>query len=456
MTDRVQPGGIDSIIRNDELAAVLGQFSVGGVIPGGQPSKPARRRSEINETVLDSFSLSTSTSSLDVTVAPGEAYIEGWCCRDVSTTLTLPANTTSEIVVGWNPDAVFDPTTDISRDDADETIVALGSNVASDVPNTVVHEVTTGSNGVASTTRIANVGGFTDISTESINDFGIEPVASSSDLPSVDPPQIVFIQGVGGYRKSTTSARFSLRNQSLQQSDSARDAIPRGIAFNRNGTKLFEIGKSSTEIAQKNLSTPFDLSTASFQQSINTQSSTPQGIEFSADGSKLFEIDSNTIFQSDLSDPFDISTANFQQSINSVSSGFARGLAFNNDGTKAFEIGRSPDKINESSLSNPFDISTLSPIDTIDAQDSDPQGLTLNDGGTRLFEMGAGSGLIYESVLSVPFDISTANLLRTFNSKDSDPEDIVFSDSGAKVFELDGDVDTVFESTCVGPDFVPL
>jgi len=129
MTDRAQPGAIDSLIRNDELAQVFGRFSEGFVVPGSDPTPAAQRRGDINETALDAFSLTTSTTSLDVTVAPGEAFISGWVCRDVSTTLTLPANSTVDIVVGFDPDAIFDPQVDVDRDAADETVVDLAGNV---------------------------------------------------------------------------------------------------------------------------------------------------------------------------------------------------------------------------------------------------------------------------------------------------------------------------------------
>lgn len=158
MTDRAQPGAIDSLIRNDELAQIFGRFSDGFVVPGNKPTPAAQRRSDIDETALDTFSLSTSSSSLDVTVAPGEAFVSGWVCRDVNTTLTLPANSTVEIVVGFNPDAIFDPQVDPDRDAADETVVDLAGNVGATTPTTVAHRVTTDEIGVISSERIARVG----------------------------------------------------------------------------------------------------------------------------------------------------------------------------------------------------------------------------------------------------------------------------------------------------------
>ena len=158
MTDRAQPGAIDSIVRNDELAQVLSAFADGYIVPAGEPTPAAQRRSNIDDTALDAFALSTSTSSLDVTVAPGEAFVGGWCVRDVSTSLTLPSDTTVEIVVGWNPDAAYDPNTDADRDAADETIVDLRQNVTELYPTLTAWQVETGDTGVSGVTRVASVG----------------------------------------------------------------------------------------------------------------------------------------------------------------------------------------------------------------------------------------------------------------------------------------------------------
>jgi hypothetical protein len=158
MTDRAQPGAIDSVIRNDEIAEAMSAFSEGAIVSPQNPTNASIRRSDIDETVLDAFSISTSSNSLDVTIAEGEGYVEGWFCRDVTTTLTLPTNATTDIVVGYNTDAIFDPNVDPDRDAADEVIVDLQQNVDPDVPQVVAHRVTTDGGGVTSTERVAPVG----------------------------------------------------------------------------------------------------------------------------------------------------------------------------------------------------------------------------------------------------------------------------------------------------------
>jgi len=158
MTDRAQPGAIKSLARNDELAQIFGQVSDGYIVPADDPTPAAQRRTTIDETVLDAFALSRSGSSLEVTVAPGEAFVGGWCVRDVSTTLTLPPNATSEIVVGWNPDAVYDPERDANRDAADETIVALRADTNELYPIVTAWRVETDGSGVVAASRVAPIG----------------------------------------------------------------------------------------------------------------------------------------------------------------------------------------------------------------------------------------------------------------------------------------------------------
>lgn len=156
MTDRVQPGAIDSIVRNDEVSQIFGQFSEGWIVESGTTAA-ARRRSNIDETALNSFSF-VSSSGLNVTIDAGEAFVGGWCARDTQTTLQMPANDTATVVVGWGLDAVFDPVVDANRDVADETIVQIERNTDPDYPVTPIFEIQTNSSSVTSTTDVRNLG----------------------------------------------------------------------------------------------------------------------------------------------------------------------------------------------------------------------------------------------------------------------------------------------------------
>ena len=130
MTDRAQPGAIDSIVRNYELGDALGQFSDGWVVPADEPTASAQR-SDLDETAFTAFDETSSSSSLTVTIGAGEAFVDGWVATDASTDVELAASTSGQTVgVSWDPDAAFDPNSDADQDDADRVVVALESDVS--------------------------------------------------------------------------------------------------------------------------------------------------------------------------------------------------------------------------------------------------------------------------------------------------------------------------------------
>jgi 6-phosphogluconolactonase (cycloisomerase 2 family) len=468
MTDRAQPGAIDSLLRNDELAQSLDAFSTGGIISGSNPTDASIRRSDIDETALDAFSLSSSAASFDVTVAPGEAFLAGWLCRDTSTTLTLPANSTTDIVIGHATDAIFDPAVDPDRDAADEVIVDLAGNVAGDIPQVVAHRVETDGSGVTSASRIATVGGFSEVETGDLAVSGsvTEPltvgkiningeatgidtlidVQTEADLPPVDPPQIAFIQNKNEYQRSVNKIPINVSNASFEQQISSQDSNPNGLTFNNDGSRLYEIGQGSQLIYESSLSKNFDISTATLQQSISTQDKFAQGLAFNDDGSRLYEIgpDQKKIFESSLSTNFDISTATLQQSIATQDSA-PFSLTFNNDGSRLYETGDSGQLIYQSSLSTDFDISTATLQQSIATQDTSTQGIIFDSNGSRLFEIGRDSDLIYESSLSTNFDISSASFIKSVPSRGTQPKGIAIDKDETRLYEIGSDNDQIVQ-----------
>lgn len=104
MTDRAQPGGDDTAGINYEFADVVHYASMtdGWVVPGSDSSL-AQYDSNVDETVLAAFGQSSSASSFDVTIDPGQAFVEGWFARDTSTTVTLASSTANQTVyAGWD------------------------------------------------------------------------------------------------------------------------------------------------------------------------------------------------------------------------------------------------------------------------------------------------------------------------------------------------------------------
>jgi len=195
MTDRVQPGAIDSVVRNDELSQIFGQFSDGWIVPGSQPTAAAERRSEIDATALGGFDLtSSSASSLDITLAAGEAFVGGWCVRDQATSLTLPTNADMTVVVGWTPDVIYDPQIHSNRDQADATIVDIAQNVSERYPVTPVWDVTTDGSGVTATTDRRQIGPALDADVVAAGEGLESPVYQTlSDVGDLSEGTIVYV-----------------------------------------------------------------------------------------------------------------------------------------------------------------------------------------------------------------------------------------------------------------------
>jgi DNA-binding beta-propeller fold protein YncE len=254
---------------------------------------------------------------------------------------------------------------------------------------------------------------------------------------ALDTGEILACFGKKGYHIET--AVFT-------QSIDTQDLYPRGITFNSDGTKLFEVGASSDKIYEYELTIAYDISTATFTQSIDAQDSTPRGITFNSDGTKLFEVGtgSDKIYEYELTIAYDISTATFTQSIDAQDLD-PTGLTFNNDGTKLFEVGTDSDKIYEYELTIAYDISTATFTQSIDAQDLDPRGITFNSDGTKLFEVGTDSDKIFEYELTIAYDISTATFKQSIDTQDSYPRGITFNSDGTKLYEVGTGSDKIYE-----------
>jgi len=244
---------------------------------------------------------------------------------------------------------------------------------------------------------------------------------------------------------------FNISTATFSQSIDTQGSRPQGLAWNDDGTKLYEIGLDSDKIYESNLSTPYDISTATFNQSIDTQDDFSRGLAWNDDGTKLYEIGSgsNNIYEYNVGTAYDISTATFSQSIN-TQDGIPHGLAWKDDGTKLYEMGRGGGNIYESNLSTPYDISTATFNQSINNQDSFPKGLAWNDDGTKLYEIGSGSANIYVYNLGTAYDISTATFSQSFNTQDDVPTGLAWKDDGSKLYEIGDASSNIYESNASG------
>lgn len=128
--DRAQPGARGSTNRNIEFGETASQLSGGWIAPADDPTLSAQRYTSLDETAFNEFDATYSADSLTVTIDPGEAFVDGWLARDVATEFNLATDTAGQtIVLGWDPDAIYDDQQHDTRDEADEVIVAFESDV---------------------------------------------------------------------------------------------------------------------------------------------------------------------------------------------------------------------------------------------------------------------------------------------------------------------------------------
>jgi len=281
---------------------------------------------------------------------------------------------------------------------------------------------------------------------------GVEEVSTFGNLPAINPPQLAYVVDEDEYYHSNlTGGGFDISSASFDTSINTQDATPTGIAWNDDGSRLYEVGRGSDKIYQYTVSTPFDITSASFSTSINSQNSNPTGIAWNDDGSRLYEVDTqfgsgSAIYQSTVSTPFDITTASFSTSIN-TQDGFPQGIAWNNDGSRLYEVGFNSEEIYQYTVSTPFDISSASLSTSINTQDSLPTGIAWNDDGSRLYESGNDSDNIYQSTVSTPFDITTASFDTSINTQDQNPEGIAWNDDGSRLYEVGQFSDKIYQYT---------
>jgi len=123
--DRAQPGARGSTNRNIEFGETTGQYTDGWIVSADDPTLSAQRYTSLDETAFNEFDATYSADSLTITIDPGEAFVDGWLATDVATDIVLDGDTPGQtIVIGWDPDAIYDDQQHSVRDEADKVIVA--------------------------------------------------------------------------------------------------------------------------------------------------------------------------------------------------------------------------------------------------------------------------------------------------------------------------------------------
>ena len=240
----------------------------------------------------------------------------------------------------------------------------------------------------------------------------------------------MFVIGYSGddVNEYTLSTGFDVSTSTFVDSFSvgAQDTTPRDLAFNTDGTKMFVLGGAGNDVNEYTLTTGFDVSTSSFTDSFSvaTQETLPKGLAFNPDGTKMFVVggQGQDVNEYTLSTGFDVSTASFVDSFSvSAQDSTMWGIAFNTDGTSMFVVGQVGNDVNEYTLSTGFDVSTASFVDSfsISAQDTSATGLAFDTNGTKMFVAGYANDSVYEYSVGASATPSGYNPVHTTASIDS-------------------------------------
>lgn len=207
-------------------------------------------------------------------------------------------------------------------------------------------------------------------------------------------------------------------NQSV--SINTQEPAVKDVHFKPDGTKMFIIGSSSDDIHEYTLSTAWDLSTVSYSNNflyVGPQDLVPYGLHFKPDGTKIFVIGASTteVYEYDLSTAWTISTAtynsnSFDVSITGVNPG--TGLAFNSDGTEMYVTDSSTDAIYKYDLTTAWDVTTASYSSSFDisAQEANVRNLFFKSDDTKFYIVGTTSDSVFEyrtSLTEATLDLST-------------------------------------------------
>jgi sugar lactone lactonase YvrE len=380
-----------------------------------------------------------------------------------------------------------------------------------------------------------------DVSTASYTDafYGISAQESSpQDLAFNTDGTKMFILGNTGVdvNEYTLSTGFDVSTASYSQnfSISGQESYPRGLTFNTDGTKMFVVGNSADKVSEYTLSTGFNVSTASYSQNfdVGAQDTVPRGIAFNASGTKMFilgstgdDVNEYTIAPSsvtlgtgsfasgDVGKTIEANSGKFvltstggaitvtitPSSYAQVASGSwqmyalvydstadvintsyfevgfdmsalsydsvyfdpsskennVKGLSFNNDGTKFYVIGTTSDKVVEYSLSEAYDISTASYLAefSVATQEWVATGMAFKTDGTKMYVIGQTNpstsiGAVHEYDLSTAFDVTTSVYNSKYiqlNTTDAYPEGMCFSPDGTKLFWVGRNTPRIFQ-----------
>jgi len=217
-------------------------------------------------------------------------------------------------------------------------------------------------------------------------------------------------------------------------------------------------GSFALEVTGADVTVGYDLANAAYDNvtfSFSAQDNAGRGLFFKSDGTKAYMvgISSDRVYQYSLSTGFDLSTISYD----SVSFSFAsqetapRKVRFNSDGTKMYIVGNATNTVFQYSLSTGFDLGTASYDSvsfSVSSQAAIAMSMAFNPSGTKMYVLDYNVAKVHQYSLSTGFDISTASydsVEFSVDSQDSTPLGLDFKPDGTKFYIVGSQNDTVHQ-----------
>ena len=262
-----------------------------------------------------------------------------------------------------------------------------------------------------------------------------------------------------------TTATVTLEKSFTVDAD-PREATPRGLTFNDDGTKMYFVGGTRDKIYEYHLSTPFEIDTAvnsGSHKSTSGVDNQPRSIAWQDNGKRMLlaGVATDKIWSYKLQSggswtPFDVSTAS-----RDGNSGFDPddpeindwGITWSADGTKLF-VTASPggtQKVFQYGFNQGFLLGQYDGNGSVEFEldfDATAREIKFNPDGTKMFIIDGGSipgeiAIVHEFELSTGFDISTASKIisqtgttSSFSVLDEEvrPRGLAFNNDGTKMY----------------------
>lgn len=265
------------------------------------------------------------------------------------------------------------------------------------------------------------------------------------------------------YSLSTAWNISTASYDSVSFSVGSQEAVPNGMFFGDGGTKLYIVGSTSDTVYQYTLSSAWDLSTASYASlsfSVASQETVPNDVFFKSDGTIMYVMGTSgtDVNQYALSSAWDVSTTSYTKVSSPnfnvwYSETSPRGIYIKPDGTQLYMVGEVTDSVWQQSMSSAWDVATLSPGLYVNAQESAPNGLAFKSDGTKMYIVGTANDTVYQYSLATAWDVLTAtydSVSFSVATQETEPRGIAFKTDGTKMYIIGSSGDDVNEYALSG------